>query len=483
MARLGIKALLSISKIDLKKDLKEILVGILTVVGREMGAHSGSIMLVNEETGELETVATYGLTDGDIERAYGKEVTSPSSPAGVALETGRYYLVPDVFEEPRLKHRIDIIRELGFSSQIFMPMKRKSEVIGLLNIFMAEPHKFSESEIAFAAVAANQAAALIENARLYARIRDKNVELEREIRERKQVEEKLKLFSHSVESSVDGFAMGDLNGRITYVNQKFAAMFGYTKEELVGKEIASIYSRDQIPKLERALKTTMKGGWVGELVGKKKNGALFPVAISSSIVLDDKGRIIAHMANHRDITEHKRVEREIRKLSSAVEHSIDGIAVGDMELNLTYVNDAFARMHGYSPKELIGVNVVDLHAAEQEDDYRRCINQVKRKGSWMGEVEHVMKDGTNFPARMLFALLKSDGGKPTGILAVAQDITERKHAEAALFKKGVELKYQINARKQVEEELERTKRECREIAEFLPDLISVLPKLWRSELT
>ncbi|MBL7117380.1 MAG: PAS domain-containing protein [Candidatus Syntrophoarchaeum sp.] len=246
------------------------------------------------------------------------------------------------------------------------------------------------------------------------------------------------------------------------INEAFVRMFGYSKEELIGKEIAFIYPEDQIPELEEALKATMKGGWVGELVGKRKNGELFPMAISASTVLDDKGEIIAHTASHRDITERKRVEKEIRKLSSAVEQSIDGIAVGDIELNLTYVNDAFAMMHGYSSEEMIGMKVGDLHTEEQMDEYGRCINQIKTEGSWMGEIGHVRKDGTPFPTYMYFTLLKGDDGEPTGILAVARDITERK---------------------QVEEVLEITERKCRDIAEFLPDLISILPKPWSHELT
>lgn len=101
----------------------------------------------------------------------------------------------------------------------------------------------------------------------------------------------------------------------------------------------------------------------------------------------------------------------------------------------------------------------------------------------MGEIGHVRKDGTPFPTYMYFTLLKGDDGEPTGILAVARDITERKKTEEALLKKGVELQHQITERKRVEEVLEITERKCRDIAEFLPDLISILPKLWSHELT
>ena len=141
----------------------------------------------------------------------------------------------------------------------------------------------------------------------------------RDISERKKTEEKLRLFSHSVDSSIDGMAMGDLEGRITYVNETFTKMFGYSREELIGAEIASIYSADQIPKLKDALRTTMEEGWTGELIAKRKNGTLFPIVVSSSRVKDDEGKVIAHMANHRDITEQKQREEERESLLKELE--------------------------------------------------------------------------------------------------------------------------------------------------------------------
>ncbi|MGB7532650.1 MAG: PAS domain-containing sensor histidine kinase [Halobacteriota archaeon] len=106
---------------------------------------------------------------------------------------------------------------------------------------------------------------------------------------------------------------------MTYVNETFVRMFGYSKEELIGKEIAFIYSKDQIPKLEEALKATMEGGWTGELVAKRKNGELFPMAISSTVVMDEEGGVIAHMASHKDITERKRAEEKRKQLLKELE--------------------------------------------------------------------------------------------------------------------------------------------------------------------
>ncbi len=487
MTNLELKALLSISKIDLKRDIKQILNEILTIVGSEMGAHSGSIMLINEETGELEMVATFGLPDDYIERVYSKGVPITTSPSGMALNTGRYYPVSNIFEEPRTKPWMDIARELGFSSQLFMPIKQRGAVIGLLNTYMANPHEFTESEIAFVTIAASQAAAVIENARLYARILNKNVELEREITERKRAEEALRVreeqYRSIFESASEAFLIYDPKAeRVVEVNPAACKMYGYSHEELTGLSGKDVVHPDYyhiFENFEEQVKSCRQ--FHTESVDVRKDGSTINIEVHGThFNYKGKPHLLAVVL---DITERKWAEKEIRKLSSAVEQSIDGIAVGDIELNLTYVNDAFARMHGYSSEEMIGKKVEDLHTEGQIDEYGRCINQIKAQGSWMGEIGHVRKDGTPFPTYMYFTLLKDDDGEPTGILAVARDITERKQVEEALFKKGVELQHQISERKQVEKVLEITERKCRDIAEFLPELISILPKLWSRELT
>jgi PAS domain S-box-containing protein len=125
------------------------------------------------------------------------------------------------------------------------------------------------------------------------------------------------------------------------------------------------------------------------------------------------------------------MEEEMRKLSSAIEQSIDGIAIADLEPKLTYVNDAFARMHGYSREEMIGMKVVDLHNERQMDEYQRGMNQIKTQGSWEGEIGHIRKDGTPFATYMSVSLLKGDDGKPEGMAVVATDITKPNPAEEA----------------------------------------------------
>lgn len=172
---------------------------------------------------------------------------------------------------------------------------------------------------------------------------------------------------------------------------------------------------------------------------------------------------------------------------SIIEDIMDGmldvVGTSDMEGRITQINKA-VEAWGYKKEDLIGKPVSEFIAMRSlpklGDERKRTLE--------MGAVRNLeliglRKAGSEFPVLVNVTLLRDSEGKPGGRIFAVRDITERKRVEAALLKKGVELQHQITERKRVEEVLEITERKCRDIAEFLPDLISILPKLWSHELT
>ena len=270
----------------------------------------------------------------------------------------------------------------------------------------------------------------------YEELEQRVKELQNEVAKHKRAEEKLRLFSQAVDSSVDGIAMGNLEDRIAYVNEEFARIFGYPRKELIGQEIAFIYAEDQRAKLEEALKATMEGGWAGELVGKRKDGGLFSVAISSSRVVDDKGKVIAQMASHQDITERKRAEKALRESEERyrllVETMNDGLAVMDENMRLTFVNDRFCEMLGYVRPELIGRPGTDLHDEANQRILREQIAKRRRGEHDTYEIAFTRKDGQEVFTIISPRPIVDTEGHFKGSFAVVTDITEYKEAEEAL---------------------------------------------------
>lgn len=137
----------------------------------------------------------------------------------------------------------------------------------------------------------------------------------------------------------------------------------------------------------------------------------------------------------KEISEQKFVAETFRILERAVEQSIDGIAVANLDGIIRFCNDAWAEMHGYCVTEIIGKHLGIFHTKEQlEGDVIPFNETVKKRGSYQGEVGHVKKDGTCFETWMTVTLLKDENGKQIGILGIARDITEKRRIAEALRK-------------------------------------------------
>jgi PAS domain S-box-containing protein len=260
----------------------------------------------------------------------------------------------------------------------------------------------------------------------------------RDITERKRLEKALhkseKRFRGLVDLLPEAVYEIDVDGNFTFANQRAFQLSGYSQEDLEGGLNAlQMFIPGDRGRVRENISRIVAGEDLGfiEYTAQRKDGSTFPVIIHSAPIIHES-TVVGLRGIIIDTSGFKEAERKIRTLSSAVEQSIDGIAIGDLEPKLLYVNEAFARMHGYSPGEMIGMRVVNFHTEEQMSQYKKAINHIKTRGSWTGEIGHIRKDGTPFPTYMSVTLLKDNIGEPTGILALARDVTEHKRTEEAL---------------------------------------------------
>ncbi len=149
------------------------------------------------------------------------------------------------------------------------------------------------------------------------------------------------------------------------------------------------------------------------------------------MVEDRKSELkIANEKLKSEITERRLAQEAIRMLERAVEQSIDGIVVADLEGNIEFVNEAWARFHGYEVHEVVGHNRSLFHSPQQmADEVTPSLETTLENGSFDGEISHRRKDRTTFPTWTSITLVRDGEGEPVGIVAVGRDITERKKAE------------------------------------------------------
>ena len=134
----------------------------------------------------------------------------------------------------------------------------------------------------------------------------------REITERKQAEIANQLVVAIVESSEDAIVSKTLEGIITSWNKGAEHMFGYTAQEVIGKNITIIIPRDRLDEEPLILQRIREGKRVEhyETVRRRKDGSLLDISLSISPIKNEEGMIVGASKIARDITENKRAEKE-----------------------------------------------------------------------------------------------------------------------------------------------------------------------------
>ena len=131
-----------------------------------------------------------------------------------------------------------------------------------------------------------------------------------------------------------------------------------------------------------------------------------------------------------EIAERQLAEEAMRMLERAVEQSIDGIAVANLSGQMQFINEAWARMHGYEVFELLGYDLSIFHTEEQmKKEVEPLMARVSKEGSFEGEVSHRRRGGATFPAWMTATSLHDGDDAPIGYVFIARDITERRKEE------------------------------------------------------
>jgi len=138
-----------------------------------------------------------------------------------------------------------------------------------------------------------------------------------------------------------------------------------------------------------------------------------------------------------DITERKKTEEMLLMNLAAMEASLDGIAVLNQNGEYLYLNDAHAKVYGYSsPKELIGKTWKVIYSEEEiKRIEKEFLPALTEKGRWSGEATGKKKDGSTYPQEISLSIIE---GK--GTVCIVRDITERKKAEEnlKLFLRAIE---------------------------------------------
>jgi len=280
-----------------------------------------------------------------------------------------------------------------------------------------------------------------------------------DITERKRAEERLRLI---IEASPNGMIMVGREGKITLVNRQAEALFGYSREELIGQRIEKLVPerfRSQHPGYRQGFFHDPKVRPMGagrDLFGLKKDGTEVPIEIGLNPLETTEG--VFTLASIIDITERKRAEEETARIVSIVESSDDAIIGKTLEGMITSWNRGAEKLYGYKREEVIDKSISLLIPPGHEDDLPHLLRQLKH-GEHIKQYEtsRLRKDGTLVDVAITVSPIVNPAGRVVGASVTARDITEHKRAEA-LAREKTRLEVEMEERKRTEAERAETLR-------------------------
>ncbi len=267
----------------------------------------------------------------------------------------------------------------------------------------------------------------------------------RDVTKRKQAEEALKTseakYRHLFEAAPDGVNILDSKGYIVDCNEKECALYGYSREELIGKHFSELLTENSKSVFhEKFARLQQLQSAHAEIEVVKKDGSIVYISRNGEPLIDEQGNFIGVLGYDRDITKQKLTEKELRKEKDKAQTYLDLAGVIFVALNtageVTLINNKGCEILGYAKQEILGKNWFDTFL-QKEIREKSKENFKKLMAGEIALTEYyeaplVTKEGKEKIIAWHNALLTDENNRITGTLSSGEDITERKLAEKSL---------------------------------------------------
>ncbi len=274
------------------------------------------------------------------------------------------------------------------------------------------------------------------NAQLESLVSDKTAEL---IRATQVIQEKEDYLKKVTDNVVDGLITITSGGTIETYNPAARQLFGYSNNEVIGKNIKMLmpepYSSEHDDYLQEYLKTGHSKiiGMEREVTGLRKDGSTFPLELGVSVMRVRTTKVV-FIGTLRDISERKKTEAELNKFKITVNSTSNEILFFDStNFKFLMANQAALDMLGYTMEELSEKTPIDINPSLSLEGLCTLIKPLRQDKEDSQRFETVCrcKDGTEYPAEVHLHILRQDS--ETIFFAVIQNLTERKLAEKKLI--------------------------------------------------
>ncbi len=251
----------------------------------------------------------------------------------------------------------------------------------------------------------------------------------------KQTERELEFQKYALDRS-SIVAIADADGTITYVNDKFCEISGYSREELIGENHrilnSHLHSKEFFQDMYR---TIVKGDvWRGEIRNRRKNGSFYWVDTTIVPSIGQNGLPERYIAIHNDITERKQAEEESEALSLRLQEHLENTPLAVLELTpdltiLRWSGDA-ERIFGFTAEEMIGKTLSEARLIHDYDATHviRSIEGVTTGNTvrFVNRNRNYHKDGSVIECQWYNSALHDEHGRLQSLLSFGLDVTAEK---------------------------------------------------------
>ncbi|MCZ7603212.1 MAG: PAS domain S-box protein [Melioribacteraceae bacterium] len=261
--------------------------------------------------------------------------------------------------------------------------------------------------------------------------------LSEDITDLKSAQDTIHKFRMGIELSSDAIFLADKDGLITYVNPAFENIFGYKKEEVIGKTPGILKGGRLTPEEYQNFwnKLHFNEPVIRELVNKSKDNELVYVEASITPINNENNEIVGYLAIERDVTARKLADERRKQLIDILDATPDFVAIADKDLNSIFVNNAGKKMLGFD----VNYDATNIRIAESHPEWARNIvlNEglptAAKEGIWIGETVLYSQNGKETPISQIIIAHKSENGDVKYFSTIGRDITERKKFENELI--------------------------------------------------
>src|SRR5215216_2965140 len=259
----------------------------------------------------------------------------------------------------------------------------------------------------------------------------------RNITGRKRAAEQIRFQRRLLDAVGQAIIATDLQGKIIYWNRAAKKLYGWSKEEVMGRPIVEVTPSEELLERAEEIMSELRAGrsWSGEFVVRRKDGSIFPAMVTDTPVYDEQGTLVGIIGVSTDLTELKKTQelrRSEERFRLLAENAQDLIYRYRLKPTpgFEYVSPSATAIIGYTPEEHYADPELRFKIVHPDD--RHLIEEALRSPESLITSRWLRKDGGVIWIEQRTKAIYDGAGELVTIEGIARDITERRRVEEAL---------------------------------------------------